>query len=141
MQTLGASNGFAAALAYGAPIGPAANFIAPGLLASHSQTSNSSTGFFSSHKEGNFVRGSQFLGIEFNQGGADHFGWARVGILTTKNGVGSRGSEVTGFAYETNPNQGIAAGQTTEATPEPATVGLLAVGGAGIAVWRRKKAA
>lgn len=56
--------------------------------------------------------------------------------LSVNQGTG----EVTGYAYETNPNESIGAGQISEG-PEPGTLGLLALGSLGLGYWRRKKQA
>ena len=54
-------------------------------------------------------------------------------VLVHPNGLGG---VVTGYAYDTIANQPIAAGQTS--TPEPGTLGLLALGSLGLGFWRRK---
>jgi len=61
---------------------------------------------------------------------------------------------LTGYAYETIPNQPIITGPTkgpedgsveapiaslTAPTPDPATLGLLAMGSPGLSVWRREE--
>jgi hypothetical protein len=45
---------------------------------------------------------------------------------------------LTGYAYDTVAGQSILAGQT--GTPEPGTLGLLALGSQGLGFWRRRKA-
>jgi hypothetical protein len=84
VKVLAASNGYAAALPYRAAIGPAGNFIAPGLLNHRSTTFSSSAGVVLHSKStyrGNFRRGnSQFLGIQFSSNGAKHYGWVAIGI-------------------------------------------------------------
>jgi len=42
-----------------------------------------------------------------------------------------------GFAYDTVAEEPIVAGQGL--TPEPGTLGLLALGSLGLGLWRRKK--
>jgi hypothetical protein len=63
---------------------------------------------------------------------------------------------LTGYAYETIPGKGILAGQTKEPnnvslekpdaavnmpTPEPVTLGALAMGAPGLSIWRREERA
>jgi hypothetical protein len=82
-------------------------------------------------------------------GGETHYGWVRlkVGKLTTFSAV------VTGYAYETVANKAILAGKTHSTpaksaanavpmpapVPQPATLGLLARGADGMAIWRREE--
>jgi hypothetical protein len=99
----------------------------------------------------------RFLGLEFTAQGQKHFGWARL------NGNGCCGFSahftLTGYAYETDPNKPIRAGDTgsvadarvpqmdrpthsvppTVATLTPATLGLLALGSAGLDIWRKEQ--
>jgi hypothetical protein len=88
-----------------------------------------------------------FLGVKFSDTtGAVHYGWIRV----TVNFVSAT---INGYAYETVPNKPIIAGATTGASnasvvepsielaprfPEVASLGRLAQGAAGLAVWRRE---
>jgi hypothetical protein len=74
-----------------------------------------------------------YLGVRFLIGGGTYYGWV---ALSVDQGTG----EVTGYAYDTVANQPIGAGQTT-ATPEPGTLGLLALGSLGLGYWRRRKQA
>ena len=87
----------------------------------------------------------RYLGLKFEINGETHFGWARLNvqvqiplIITTT---------LTGYAYETTANKAIAAGQTksqdstkiigepnaslTQPSPNPATLGALALGALG----------
>jgi hypothetical protein len=84
-----------------------------------------------------------YLGVKFlDAGGNLHYGWVRV----TTNFVFAT---ITGYAYETIPNKPILAGAISEAdeaaltptdvTPQPATLGHLALGAAGLASWRREE--
>jgi len=87
-----------------------------------------------------------FLGVKFlDKSGNLHYGWIRLAH------DGIRGT-ISGYAYETTPNVPIIAGESTPAeqagllaptdlTPQaqPATLGHLALGAAGLAAWRREE--
>lgn len=89
---------------------------------------------------------NRFLGLRFSVSGQVHYGWAR--ITTKGNGVGKLATiQLTGFAYETNPNTTILAGDrgpsAGASVQEPPAVrlpslGLLSLGAAGLNVWRRE---
>jgi hypothetical protein len=93
----------------------------------------------------------RYLGIRFQIKGKSHYGWARLNLAESR----SRFTVVlTGYAYETIPNKAIIAGKTkgsedveesnaipTVPTPEPATLGMLALGAPGLSVWRREEPA
>lgn len=87
-----------------------------------------------------------FLGVKFlDTGGNLHYGWVRVAS-------GGVRATITGYAYETIPNKPILTGATAEAdeaaltpseltpqAPQPAMLGYLALGAAGLAPWRREE--
>jgi len=91
---------------------------------------------------------SGFLGLKFLINGQDHYGWAEISIIGDPQGYpyleGFRGV-VRGYAYNTVPNQPILAGQTSEGSfigemaPQPATLGLLALGAPGVDIWRPRR--
>jgi hypothetical protein len=81
--------------------------------------------------------GSAYLGFYFTVSSAIDAGWAN--ISTTATGTASSFT-VTDYAYETVGNASITAGQLTE-TPEPSTMALIALGGAGLIALRRRRAA
>ncbi len=76
--------------------------------------------------------GTGFLGFRFNNGGGDQFGWVRV----TTNGAPGNTFTVVDYAWA-GVGETIFAGQV----PEPGSLGLLALGGAGLIAWRRRRAA
>jgi hypothetical protein len=85
-----------------------------------------------------------FTALKFVVSGETYYGWAHV-VLT------STGPVLRGYAYESNPNQSIEAGATKGAEaadashapvlpgPQPASLGMLALGAPGVAVWRRRE--
>ena len=152
---------YASALNAGVTIGPKGRFTAgPRIMATvFSDTgarrglSNSCNGPWSKAANG------RYLGLEFLIKGKVHFGWARLNVTC-------RGTDVlatlTGYAYETIPNKSIIAGKTKGPadesgekdfgpnaslpdripdTPQPATLGVLALGTQGVPLWRRKESA
>ncbi len=105
---------------------------------------------------------SRYLGIKFKIKGQIHYGWARLNVqvempLTIT-------ATLTGYAYETIPGKSIKTGQTFDILPpapdslspddpgpgasltnpipdnsQPASLGLLALGAPGLAIWRREE--
>ena len=135
---LGYAGGWASRLAPGAEIGASGIFYRNGrnLMAS----SHDPGGSGGAWKNG----GNGFLGLEFQIGGQVHYGWAEVfvaGPPPTYYG------QVTGYAYNTVPNQPIRAGQKSNTDviggipPQPATLGLLALGAPGLDIWRKRETA
>ena len=125
----------AAALNWGVRIGPKAQFRSLALLVLYSGLS--ARGPWAGVND-------KFLGVTFKISGQTHYGWVRVNLHT---------KTITGYAYETNANQPILAGEksgpvTTAAadpaqvlTPvnQPATLGALARGADGLSLWRREE--
>jgi hypothetical protein len=98
---------------------------------------------------GNWVNvQDRYLGLKFQIKGKTHFGWARLNIAV--HGTSVIGT-LTGYAYETIPGKAIIAGATKGPDdaepaasinmPVPATLGALAMGAPGLAIWRRKETA
>ncbi len=112
-----------------------------------------------------FDNRARYLGLQFQINGETHFGWARVNVVLRQNPRRTWQARVTGYAYETIPQKPIRAGQTKEndndaaarpneaspihpgslrRQPSPAsarfaTLGALALGVEGIALWRREE--
>ena len=140
-QVLGAGI-YASALESGATIGPSGPFNGATLMNGW----NDSSGSFTFRGQWNGAR-DRYLGFRFLIAGEYHFGWARISISVDK-------MKLQGYAYETVANQPINAGQesgsadddanispTNSAAPAAtATLGRLAQGTAGLAVWRREDA-
>ena len=91
-----------------------------------------------------------YLGLKFVIKGETHFGWARVRVSASH---APFTATLTGYVYETIPGKAILAGATKEPdsaeptaalsshTPEPTTLGALALGAPGLSIWRRKESA
>jgi hypothetical protein len=91
----------------------------------------------------------RYLGVEFKIRKKIHYGWAR---LTFDRG---RKAMLTGYAYETIAGKSIIAGKTRPddssvnasvinylpERPQPASLGVLALGAQGVSLWRRKESA
>jgi hypothetical protein len=140
------SGRYASALQRGAQVGGRNHFRAGGSLMagvlftySHSQ----------SRRYGKWLNvHGRYLGIKFQIKGKSHYGWARLNVAESR----SRFTVVlTGYAFETIPGKPIIAGQTkgpdtAEPTasfdthnPEPATLGVLAMGAPGLSIWKREE--
>ncbi len=139
----GVNDGPAAALFFGVPIGPKGAFQDNGSMAQQASFSGISSG-----GDGPWANvTNRYLGLKFSINGETHFGWARL----TVNAKGGIFATLTGYAYETVPNKAIDAGEKSgpvvaEAANHPqeiapanqlATLGVLARGADGLAVWRR----
>ena len=105
------SNGLAAALSSGAPIGPGQHFI--------STTSAFGEVMFNvacSIEQGCSTIGkwgqvsNRYLGLKFTIKGEPHYGWARVSVQVQARSITAT---LTGYAYETVANQGLKAGETS----------------------------
>jgi hypothetical protein len=95
----------------------------------------------------------RYLGLSFQRNLRTHYGWAKLTV-----GAGNY-ANLTGYAYETIVGKSIKAGQTREAddnenfgpgasltnpipnTPQPASLGMVALGARGVPPWRRKESA
>lgn len=149
------ASGFASALKAGAKIQKGNRFTnnAEVVMAEASwlSSTNSTRWFGPWANKGRGVT-NRYLGLKFRVGGTFHFGWARLTV-----GRAARGftATLTGYAYETVPGKAIIAGATkgpddgaqpTPAsikthTPEPPTLGMLALGAPGLSIWRREEPA
>lgn len=94
---------------------------------------------------------SAFLGVQFSDTNSMiHYGWVQLSACVPDDSGASNTCNdpngiltVNAYAYQSDPNTSIQAGQTTNAsvTPEPASILLFALGAAGLAAYRRRKQA
>lgn len=84
-------------------------------------------------------KGTDFVGFRFNNGGGRQYGWARVHM----DGSASNFSfTVIDYAWA-DPGEPIKAGQTSSSSlagvPKQGSLGLLALGAAGLVFWRHQR--
>jgi hypothetical protein len=89
--------------------------------------------------------------LKFVLHGEVHYGWARFNTVKATANPPTVRAFMTGYAFETRPNEPIQAGQTADVPsaslilPEgrtatyrqPAGLGVLALGSTGLDAWRR----
>ena len=146
----------ASALAAGVQVGPKGQFsvskktMAVDYYADGTGGSGTCAGLWNNVK-------NRYLGLKFTINGTTHFGWARLNVTcTTMYGNHIVTGVLTGYAYETVPNKPIVTGKTkgpedegnlepsssaalTVPASRPATLGMLAMGAPGLAIWRREE--
>jgi hypothetical protein len=149
---------FASALPAGVRVGPHGPFASRSgqVMASyfHIVSTNTHAGYRGQWANSGKGIKNRYLGLKFQINSKDHFGWARLTVTVNKAHGPSFTGILTGYAYETIPNKPIITGKTREAgemtnlgQPEatlgkpvrkPATLGLLAMGGPAVSIWRRE---
>jgi hypothetical protein len=132
------SHNGAAVLASGATIGSSQPFLdveqKPALMVGGASYAIGSTGTCCFFPSGNWQNLKQkYLGLRFTINGETHYGWARFNVKLPDIVTGPITARLTGFAYETNPDQSITAGDEGPnsvglRSPQPGTLGALALG-------------
>ncbi|HTA25892.1 MAG TPA: hypothetical protein VK763_20340 [Terriglobales bacterium] len=148
---------FASALPAGVHVGPDKSYFQQGPKSKNGLVSSpvaklANLGIFYSYQgylAGSYTYGQwiytqhRYLGLQFVIGGDVHYGWARVAVTVDRTQRNNKiVATLTGYAYETIPGKPIITGQTKgpdAVTLEPASLGHLAQGAAGISAWRESK--
>lgn len=146
--------GFASALRAGAQIGPSTPFSARQIVGSDFERffsgGDGPPTFFGPFANGGKGVKDRYIGLKFNIGNEPHYGWMRISVGIPNPLKPGYDAIITGYAYETEANTAIIAGQKTGAAqkaalspdspapaPQPAGLGILARGADGLAIWRR----
>ena len=113
-------------------------YVSRGHFASFTSTfSGSYATLAASYGRGYFDKGIGYVGFSFGSGSEVHYGWARIRLEGEKRG---RGFAIIDYAYA-DAGEPIRAGQTAETTvPVEGSLGLLALGAAGVVAWRQRRA-
>ncbi len=141
---------YASALAKGANIGPSAHFSSSAarqqIILERFNGNVSAATFITYYGPWKPGTGPHYLGVRFLIKGEVHYGWIQLNI------TGSEDTKtVTAYAYETVANKKIGAGATSDAADTPAEIsrqaipqsttgpslGMLALGTDGLALWKR----
>jgi hypothetical protein len=143
----------ASALRIGARVGPDGKYPGGNKMVEANDINSytfdlSASGPWKANRTGTNTLRNHFVGFKFLIKGEVHYGWARFNVTIRKAAVVS--AVLTGFAYETEPNKAIStlilglrtsAGNSVildHAQPQSASLGLLARGVDGMAIWRRR---
>jgi hypothetical protein len=140
---------YASALLRDAKIGPGAHFSSDGRTEIEVAQGFDASSIYSRRLYGNWGDNpaNRYLGVRFLIDGATHYGWIRLTVITEPSGFSAT---IVGYAYETIPNKPIVAGMAekgsagaTQPKAESAgspSLGMLALGAAGLAAWRQDEA-
>ncbi len=142
---------FASALAAGVKVGTGAPFgNANNIMGFESKFSGGPTSYGGPWAPDGQTVKNHFLGFKFLINGQVHFGWARMTVQIRKAETTGVHAVLTGYAYETVADRPITTGKTSSTTEGSqidlqtrgvATVGVLALGTPGLAIWRREDGA
>ncbi len=141
---------YASALAHGAKIGTSAHFSSKGVADIERASGFEASSKYSRHLYGDWGNNpvNRYLGVKFLINGETHYGWVRLTVTTQPKGFSAT---ITAYAYETVANKKISAGVASTSVAESqaqrqagktvrASLGMLALGADGLALWRREQA-
>lgn len=132
-QFRGIANG---SFRYPANLGTGVN-VSAGAFVAHSGNFFATLAFKSGYANSQWLsQGTGFIGFKFNSGAGIEYGWARI---TMNEGIPGNSFTLDDYAWA-DTGTPILTGETTAAVPEPGSLGLLAVGAAGLLLWRRQRA-
>ncbi len=137
----------AAALQRGAPIGPKQAFTS--FTSGYGGVFMAGGGAYGSYSWSNgpwINTTNRYLGLKFMIDGQPHYGWARLSVTNHNSKI-----VLSGYAYETEANKALRAGQTSEPAaganntsamldefvPQGPSLGMLARGANALDIWRR----
>jgi hypothetical protein len=151
------TSGVPLALRAGAQIGPSAQFTARAIVGSdfkrYFSGTNAPPNWFGPFANGGKGVRDRYLGLKFTIGKESHYGWLRISVHIPNSQKAGFDAFITGYAYETDANKAIVAGQetgtseassNTQSTLGPndaaatATLGALARGAQSLSLWRRE---
>jgi hypothetical protein len=150
--------GFASALRAGAHIGSSAPFSARQIIGSQFERffsgGDGPPTFFGPFANGGKGVKDRYIGLKFTIGKESHYGWMRISVGIPNPLKPGYDAIITGYAYETEANKAIVAGQKTGTaekaavssdSPAPvnpaSSLGMLARGADALALWRRDEEA
>jgi hypothetical protein len=131
----------------GVPVGPGGKFASNNSYFRHGVMMAAFFGYSHTSFGGPWANATnRYLGFQFRIDGQIHYGWARMSVTDDLRSV-----LLTGYAYETVPNKPILEGHTSgpekaenlaptellAPASQPASLGMLARGADGLAIWRR----